>query len=164
MLFNTFSFALFLLITYTLYVLVFSKNLKVRNIFLLCASYFFYSCWNFKLLFVIIAVSAVDYLMGQKIQGTKSVPVTTNSNEEGSEPTEAAPYVPAKEAKKYLWIAILVNLGVLLQIHKLLPGKHLGLTRIIRNNKQRLLSSEHHSAYRHKFLLFPRTELRYRRI
>ncbi|MBQ4034047.1 MAG: MBOAT family protein [Paludibacteraceae bacterium] len=113
MLFNTFSFALFLLITYTLYVLVFSKNLKVRNIFLLCASYFFYSCWNFKLLFVIIAVSAVDYLMGQKIQGTKSVPVTTNSNEEGSEPTEAAPYVPAKEAKKYLWIAILVNLGVL---------------------------------------------------
>ncbi|MBR6105687.1 MAG: MBOAT family protein [Paludibacteraceae bacterium] len=109
MLFNTFSFALFLLVTYTLYVLVFSKNIKARNIFLLCASYFFYSCWNFKLLFVIVAVSAADYFMGRKIEQTKTATATADNQS----PAEATTYTPAKEAKKYLWIAILVNLGVL---------------------------------------------------
>ena len=109
MLFNTFSFALFLLVTYTLYVLVFSKNIKARNIFLLCASYFFYSCWNFKLLFVIVAVSAADYFMGRKIEQTKTATATADNQS----PAEATTYTPTKEAKKYLWIAILVNLGVL---------------------------------------------------
>lgn len=111
MLFNTFSFALFLLITYTLYVLVFSKSLKVRNIFLLCASYFFYSCWNFKLLFVIIAVSAVDYFMGQKIEATKQV--TELSEEPESKQEIETAYTPSKDAKKFLWVAIIANLGVL---------------------------------------------------
>lgn len=111
MLFNTFSFALFLLVTYTLYVLVFSKNLKARNVFLLCASYFFYSCWNFKLLFVIVAVSAVDYFMGQQIEKTKQAPKLEEEPDNNSETVTT--YAPSKDAKKYLWVAILVNLGVL---------------------------------------------------
>lgn len=103
MLFNTFSFALFLLISYCLYVFAFSKNLKLRNLFLLTASYFFYSCWNFKLLFVIIGVSLVDYLMGLKIQ---------KENKQTS-PVEGENIKPAKSSKKFLLIAIAVNMGVL---------------------------------------------------
>ena len=96
MLFNTFSFALFLAVTYLLYVTIFSKNIKCRNLFLLAASYFFYSCWNFKLLFVIVAVSLADYFLGRKIASSRS---------ETGEIDNAA--------KKYVWTAIAVNLGVL---------------------------------------------------
>lgn len=99
MLFNTFSFAYFLLITYVLYVLVFSKNLKVRNLFILAASYFFYGCWNYKLLALIFGVSLVDYLLANKIEKINK----NDASEEG----------PAKGAKIYLYIAIAVNLGIL---------------------------------------------------
>jgi hypothetical protein len=37
MLFNSFSFGFFLVITYLLYWLIFNKNIKVRNFFILAA-------------------------------------------------------------------------------------------------------------------------------
>lgn len=101
MLFNTFSFAIFLFVSFFLYVLVFSRTLKVRNVFLLLASYFFYACWNYKLLSVIVAITAVDYFVGLKIDSLRK-PVDADADAECN-----------KAAKPYLLIAILVNLGVL---------------------------------------------------
>ena len=67
MLFNSFSFGFFLVITYLLYWLIFNRNIKVRNLFILAASYFFYGFWNWKLLILIVIVSATDFISGYLI-------------------------------------------------------------------------------------------------
>ena len=48
MLFNSFSFGFFLIITYLLYWIFFNRNVKLRNAFLLAASYFFYGFWDWR--------------------------------------------------------------------------------------------------------------------
>lgn len=67
MLFNSFSFGIFLFVTILLYWLLFNRNIKVRNVFLLAASYFFYGCWNWKLLILIVIVSLTDFVFGALI-------------------------------------------------------------------------------------------------
>ncbi len=67
MLFNSFSFGIFLIATFLLYWLIFNRNVKLRNIFLLAASYFFYGFWNWKLLILIVIVSVTDFLFGALI-------------------------------------------------------------------------------------------------
>ena len=64
MLFNSFSFGFFLIIVYLLYWLIFNRNIKIRNLFILAASYFFYGFWNWKLLILIVIVSATDFISG----------------------------------------------------------------------------------------------------
>lgn len=64
MLFNSFSFGFFLIIVYLLYWLIFNRNIKIRNLFILVASYFFYGFWNWKLLILIVIVSATDFISG----------------------------------------------------------------------------------------------------
>lgn len=99
MLFNTLSFACFLLVTYTLYVFVFSKSLKIRNLFILAASYFFYGCWNYKLLLLIFGISIVDFLIANKIQ---------RFNDAATEDNDMS-----GKKKPFLYLALFVNLGVL---------------------------------------------------
>ncbi len=67
MLFNSFDFAVFLPLVYLLYWLLFRKNLKLRNLFLLVASYTFYGFWDWRFLSLILISSLMDYVLALKI-------------------------------------------------------------------------------------------------
>ncbi|MCR5424339.1 MAG: MBOAT family protein [Bacteroidales bacterium] len=67
MLFNSFSFGFFLVIVYALYWALFNRDIRLRNCFLLMASYFFYGTWNWKLLGLILVISATDFIFGALI-------------------------------------------------------------------------------------------------
>jgi len=67
MLFNTISFALFLPIVFIFYWFVANKNLKLQNILLLLSSYFFYACWDWRFLFLLIFSTLLDYYTGLKM-------------------------------------------------------------------------------------------------
>ncbi|REG91508.1 MBOAT family O-acyltransferase [Algoriphagus antarcticus] len=67
MLFNSFTFLLFLPIVFLLYWFVFKESLKLQNAFLLLASYVFYGWWDWRFLGLIIASSTVDYWCGLKM-------------------------------------------------------------------------------------------------
>ena len=91
MLFNSLDFAIFLPIVFLLYWFVFNKNLKLQNLLIVIASYIFYGWWDWRFLSLIFFSTVVDYTMGILL-----------SKEE--KPTKR---------KLYLWISILVNLGLL---------------------------------------------------
>ena len=72
MLFNTIDFAIFMPIIFLLYWFVFNKNIKIQNLFLLVASYFFYACWDWRFLGLIFLSSLVDYSVGRLLAKTKA--------------------------------------------------------------------------------------------
>ena len=67
MLFNTLNFAVFLLIVFFLYWFLAGKKLLFQNLILLVSSYFFYACWDWRFLFLLIFSTALDYFTGIKI-------------------------------------------------------------------------------------------------
>ncbi len=91
LLFNSFSFGLFLPITLLLYWAVGFKRIKSQNAILLIASYFFYGLWDWRFLFLIVASSLVDYFAAIAIKSSESV----------------------SKQKRYLYSSIIWNLGVL---------------------------------------------------
>ncbi|SMC96085.1 MBOAT family O-acyltransferase [Pedobacter africanus] len=91
MLFNSINFAIFLPIVFVLYWFVTNKNLKAQNILLLVSSYFFYACWDWRFLFLLVFSTALDYYTGLKIASSEK-----------------------KSMKKFwFWLSITVNLGFL---------------------------------------------------
>lgn len=72
MLFNSFSFLFFLIIVYAFYWLLFNRTKKARNAFILVASYFFYGCWDWRFLFLILFISLTDFYVGRWIHTTES--------------------------------------------------------------------------------------------
>lgn len=92
MLFNSLEFAVFLPVVFLLYWFVLNRNLRLQNIFLLLASYFFYGWWNWRFLFLLISVSFFNYLTGIKI-------------DEGTD---------RRKAKILLLTGIIVNVSVLI--------------------------------------------------
>jgi len=72
MLFNSIHFALFLPVVFLLYWFVTNRNLKIQNILLLVASYFFYACWDWKFLFLLIFSTLLDYYTGIKMTEAKN--------------------------------------------------------------------------------------------
>ena len=54
MFFNSLSFAIFLPIVFLLYWFVFNKNKSTQNAVLIIASYYFYSCWDWRFLFLLV--------------------------------------------------------------------------------------------------------------
>lgn len=66
MLFNSIDFAIFFPIVFVLYWLI-AKHIKIRNLFLLAASYVFYGWWDWRFLSLIVFSSAVDYIVGQQL-------------------------------------------------------------------------------------------------
>lgn len=66
MLFSSISFAIFLPVVFAIYWLM-KKDLRIQNIILLLASYFFYSCWSYKFLFLLIFSTFLDYFTGIKM-------------------------------------------------------------------------------------------------
>lgn len=65
MLFNSIDFAIFLPIVFILYWFVFNKSIKSQNIFLVLASYFFYSLWDWRFLFLIFLSTIIDFSIGK---------------------------------------------------------------------------------------------------
>lgn len=91
MIFNSIEFAIFLPVVFLLYWFVFQKNLRVQNMFLLLASYFFYGWWDWRFLSLIFFSSVVDFFVGLQMAKT---------NQGG-------------KRKLLLLISILVNIGFL---------------------------------------------------
>lgn len=91
MLFNSLSFAIFVPIVFILYWFVVSKNLKAQNTLLLLSSYYFYSCWDWRFLFLLIFSTLLDYYTGLKMSNSNST----------------------KSRKFWFWTSIIINLGFL---------------------------------------------------
>jgi alginate O-acetyltransferase complex protein AlgI len=91
MLFNSINFALFLPVVFILYWFVTKGNLRLQNVLLLFSSYFFYACWDWRFLFLLIFSTSLDYFTGIKI------------------------YEAENKRKKllWLWLSIGVNVGFL---------------------------------------------------
>ena len=91
MFFNSLSFALFLPIVFMLYWCVFNKTKSTQNALLIIASYYFYSCWDWRFLFLLVFSTFLDYYTGIRIEKAK---------------TEFA-------RKFWFWLSITMNLGFL---------------------------------------------------
>jgi alginate O-acetyltransferase complex protein AlgI len=91
MLFNSVGFAIFLPVVFFLYWFAAKGNLRRQNILLLVSSYFFYACWDYRFLFLLIFSTLLDYFTGLKIHdaGTRS------------------------RKMFWLWLSIVINLGFL---------------------------------------------------
>ena len=72
MLFNSIHYALFLPLVFLLYWHIMNRNLKSQNALLLVASYFFYACWDWRFLFLLIFSTLLDYYTGLKMQNTQN--------------------------------------------------------------------------------------------
>jgi len=90
MLFNSIDFAVFLPIVFIIYWFVVNNNLKLQNSFILLASYFFYGCWDYRFLALILFSTVVDYTIGLKLKD-----------------------VAEHKRKYYLYTSLFVNLGFL---------------------------------------------------
>jgi D-alanyl-lipoteichoic acid acyltransferase DltB (MBOAT superfamily) len=72
MLFNSINFAIFLPIVFLLYWFATNGNFKRQNILLLVSSYFFYGCWDWRFLFLLIFSTLLDYFTGIKMSESAS--------------------------------------------------------------------------------------------
>ena len=91
MLFNSISFLIFLPIVFILYWFVLGKNYRRQNVMLLFASFFFYACWDWRFLFLLIFSILLDFFSARQIERS-----STNS-----------------QAKFWLILSIGINLGFL---------------------------------------------------
>lgn len=91
MYFNSLSFAVFLPIVFFLYWFVFKSSKKAQNALLIIASYYFYSCWDWRFLFLLVFSTGLDYFTALKIENSRS----------------------KAERKTWFWISVGVNLGFL---------------------------------------------------
>ncbi|WP_300978582.1 MBOAT family protein [Flavobacterium sp.] len=91
MFFNSLAFAIFLPIVFFLYWFVFNKTKNTQNALLILASYYFYSCWDWRFLFLLVFSTFLDYYTGIRIE--------KSNNDKGR--------------KFWFWLSILVNLGFL---------------------------------------------------
>ena len=91
MLFNSVQFAVFLPIVFALYWFVVNRNLRWQNILLLAASYFFYACWDWRFLFLLIFSTLLDYYTGLRMSSAGN----------------------QSERTAWFWLSVGVNLGFL---------------------------------------------------
>ncbi|REG99090.1 MBOAT family O-acyltransferase [Flavobacterium aquicola] len=91
MLFNSLNFAIFLPIVFLLYWFVTNKSLKFQNLLLLASSYFFYACWDWRFLFLLIFSTLLDYFTGIKMSESKD----------------------QRTKNFWFWLSISINLGFL---------------------------------------------------
>ena len=72
MVFNSIPFALFFVVVFFVYWLLLKRNMKAQNVFLLVASYFFYGYADWKMLPMLMVVTAVFYFLGIGISRSES--------------------------------------------------------------------------------------------
>ena len=70
MLFKSLSFAIFFPVVFIIYWILGKKHYKWQNIFLLIASYYFYSCWDWRFVFLLAFSTLLDYYSGIAIEST----------------------------------------------------------------------------------------------
>lgn len=73
MLFNSFAFLLFLPIVFLLYWYVFSRSIRLRNLFVVSVSYLFYGWWDWRFLSLIAFTTLCSWLSGLLIRKKRSV-------------------------------------------------------------------------------------------
>lgn len=91
MLFNSLQYLLFLPLVFTVYWLVNAKSLKLQNLLLLAASYYFYACWDWRFLFLLMFSTGLDYYTGLKMYEAENT----------------------KMKKFWFWLSIGINVGFL---------------------------------------------------
>jgi D-alanyl-lipoteichoic acid acyltransferase DltB (MBOAT superfamily) len=91
MLFNSFTFFVFLPIVFALYWFVLRIKLKAQNALILVASYVFYAWWDWRFLSLILFSTLLDFYLGKALGKSNS----------------------KKRSKSLLWTSLLVNLGFL---------------------------------------------------
>jgi alginate O-acetyltransferase complex protein AlgI len=91
MFFNSLDFALFLPVVFLLYWFIFDKSIKAQNLLIVAASYFFYGCWDWRFLGLILFSTVVDFVMSRQM-GREESP---------------------KRRLLLLWVSIAVNIGFL---------------------------------------------------
>ena len=91
MLFNSLAFAIFLPVVFGLYWFAAKGRLKMQNLLLLVSSFFFYACWDWRFLFLLVFSICLDYFTGLKMMD--------------------APNLRMK--RFWFWLSISVNLGFL---------------------------------------------------
>jgi len=91
MLFNSYGFAVFLPIVFLLYWFIAKKSIVKQNFLLIIASYFFYACWDYRFLFLLIFSTILDYFTAIKMSQSSS----------------------KVNKKLWFWISIIINLGFL---------------------------------------------------
>lgn len=72
MIFNSLAFLVFLPIVFTIYWLLRTDRLRLQNIILLVASLYFYACWDWRFLFLLLFSICLDYYTGIKIDNSAS--------------------------------------------------------------------------------------------
>jgi len=72
MAFASFEFILFFAVFLILYWLVFNKNLKAQNAFILVSSYVFFAWWDWRFLSILIGSSIINYTLGIYIDKTEN--------------------------------------------------------------------------------------------
>lgn len=91
MLFNSLQYLLFLPLVFAVYWLVNSRSLKLQNLLLLVASYYFYACWDWRFLFLLMFSTGLDYYTGLKMYDAPN----------------------AQMKKFWFWLSIIINVGFL---------------------------------------------------
>lgn len=91
MLFNSIEYLFFLPVVFGLYWMIPRQKLKMQNVLLLVASYFFYSCWDVRFLALLAFSTFLDFYTGAKI------------------------YIANSALSKKLWLtlSVVLNLGFL---------------------------------------------------
>ncbi len=89
MLFNSIHFAIFFPIVFFLYWFLTNKNLQIQNGLLLVSSYFFYACWDWRFLFLLMFSTLLDFFTAIKMTESKNEIIK----------------------KIWFWLSISVNLG-----------------------------------------------------
>lgn len=72
MLFNSLNFAYFFPVVFLVYWLLLKNDIKKQNLFLLVASYFFYGCWDWRFLFLLVTSTILCYVGGNLISNARS--------------------------------------------------------------------------------------------
>lgn len=91
MFFNSIHFAIFLPLIFILYWSIGRSSKKMQNIILILASYYFYSCWDWRFLFLLVFSTFLDYFTALKVE---------QSQKESTR-------------KIWFWLSVIINLGFL---------------------------------------------------
>ena len=91
MFFNSLHFAIFLPIVFILYWFIGNKSKTNQNLILILSSYFFYGCWDYRFLYLLLFSTLIVYFAALEIE--KSVYETSR--------------------KFWLWFTVIVSLGFL---------------------------------------------------
>jgi D-alanyl-lipoteichoic acid acyltransferase DltB (MBOAT superfamily) len=90
-LFNSIAFGIFLPIVFALYWLLSKKPLIWQNILLLVSSYYFYGCWDWRFLFLLMFSTILDFYTGLKMADAANL----------------------SGKRFWFWTSIIINLGFL---------------------------------------------------